>query len=157
MSDETRIAELEAACAAKDEALRRAIHVIRACNSVGLPDGGIEEECWRLYQSSPEMKIINAALASDAGRALLAERDALAAKVDELHSKISDLTEQHKAERDTLREKVKRLEDSATRAIVAILQVADETFARKHRGTVVADLGTAHRELEAALRRGEPK
>lgn len=43
-------------------ALHRAVDTIRAFHGIGL-SGRAEAEMWRLYQSSPEMQAINAALA----------------------------------------------------------------------------------------------
>lgn len=48
--------------AALTEALEEAIKTIRACNGLGVPKSQ-EPALWELYQASPEMKKINAALA----------------------------------------------------------------------------------------------
>lgn len=57
-------ADLKAACVAKDEALKRAVATIRVWNGMGVPDKRLADESWRLYQPSPEMKLITAALST---------------------------------------------------------------------------------------------
>lgn len=47
-------------------ALKRAVETIRAFHGIGL-NGPAEEGMWRLYQQSPEMKEIHAALAKAEG------------------------------------------------------------------------------------------
>lgn len=48
-------------------ALRKSVEAIRALHGIGMPPA-TEAEVWRLYQQSPEMKAINAALAKAEGR-----------------------------------------------------------------------------------------
>lgn len=49
------------------KALKRAVETIRALHGIGLSTTA-EEGMWRLYQSSPEMTEINAAIAKAEGR-----------------------------------------------------------------------------------------
>lgn len=59
------------ACNVHDEllaALRKAVDTIRAFHAIGLGDEGIADHVWELYQQSPEMQQINAAIAKAEGR-----------------------------------------------------------------------------------------
>ena len=62
-------AELDRVRATRDEllaALKRAVEVIRAFHSLGLTFKE-EQQAWELYQQSPEMQAINAAIAKAEG------------------------------------------------------------------------------------------
>jgi hypothetical protein len=59
--------DLNAAAPDLLEALHRAVATIRAFHGIGLNDAD-EAAMWKLYQASPEMQAINAAIAKAEGR-----------------------------------------------------------------------------------------
>jgi len=66
MLDHPAVLPLLTAAPEMKDALVRAVETIRAMHGIGL-SGPAEDGMWKLYQQSPEMKAINAAIAKAEG------------------------------------------------------------------------------------------